>query len=68
MLRRLSAMVQDVGIIAAGVFEGVGEDGKAVEGAIVVDGLGKGGDVRCSPGGIERDGTKWVAQNIANQI
>jgi hypothetical protein len=43
-------MVQDVGVVAAGVFEGVGEDGQAVEGAVVVDGLGPGGDVRRSPG------------------
>jgi hypothetical protein len=60
-------MVQDVGIIAAGVFEGVGEDGKAVEGAIVVDGLTQGGGVRCSPGGVDSDGMKGVAEDVAQQ-
>jgi hypothetical protein len=31
MLARLPAVVQDVGVIAASVFEGVGEDRQAVE-------------------------------------
>ena len=34
MLAGLAAMVQDVGVGAAGVFEGVGEDGEAVEGFV----------------------------------
>ena len=65
---RPAAVVQDVGVVAAGVFEGVGEDRQAVEGAVVVDGLGKGGDVRCSPGGMERDGAERVAEDVTNQI
>src|SRR5262245_46625811 len=32
---------QEVGVRAAGVFEGVAEDRHAVEGALVVDGLGE---------------------------
>src|SRR5262245_30766698 len=37
MLARLSQMVQDVGVVAAGIFEGVGKDGEAVEGPVTVD-------------------------------
>jgi hypothetical protein len=33
MLARLPAVVQDVGIVTAGVFEGIGEDRQAVEAA-----------------------------------
>jgi hypothetical protein len=51
MLTRLPAMVQDVGVVAAGVFEGVGEDGHSVKGAVVVDGLGQGGSVSGPPSG-----------------
>jgi hypothetical protein len=41
MLPRLAAVLQDVGVGAAGVFQGVGEDGQAVEGPFIVDGLSK---------------------------
>ena len=34
-------MVEDVGVGAAGFFEGVGQDGQAVEGPIIVDALGQ---------------------------
>jgi hypothetical protein len=40
MLPRLAAVIQDVGVIASGVFEGIGEDGHPVEGTLVVDGFG----------------------------
>ena len=68
MLARLPAMVQDVGVIAASVFEGIGEDGQAVEGAVVVDGLSQGGDVRRSPGGVERDGAEGIAEDSTEQV
>src|SRR5262249_42219256 len=61
----LPAMVQNVGIIAAGVFEGIGENGKAVEGAVVVDGLTQGSDVRCTPGELEGDGVERVADDVS---
>jgi hypothetical protein len=37
VLARLSAMVQDVGVVAAGFCQSVGEDRKAVKGAVFVD-------------------------------
>jgi hypothetical protein len=39
LVPRLAAVVQDVSVAAAGVFEGVGQDGQAVEGAVGVEGL-----------------------------
>jgi hypothetical protein len=41
MLTRLSTVAQDVLIRAAGIFQGVSQDGHAVEGTVVVDGLGE---------------------------
>ena len=49
MLTRLAAVLKDIGVVAAGVFEGIGEDREAVEGAVVVDGLGKGSDIGSEP-------------------
>ena len=41
MLVWLAAVIQDVGVMAAGVLEGVGEDGHMVKGAVGVDGPGQ---------------------------
>ncbi len=43
-------MSEDVGVVAAGVFEGVGKDGKAVEGTLFVDGLSEFRDGAIVPG------------------
>ena len=59
---RLAAVVQDVGIVAAGVFEGVGEDGQTVEGAFIVDRLREGRHGGGEPGGIDGHGTERVAE------
>jgi hypothetical protein len=40
VLATLSAVTEDVGVIAAGGFERVGENREAVEGAVGVDGFG----------------------------
>ena len=58
MLARLTAMVQEVGVGAAGVFQGVSEDWKAVESTVLVDGFGKLRHRVGKPGWIQRDGTK----------
>ena len=46
-------MAQDVIVVAARVLERVGQDGKAVEGAVVIDALGEGDDRGGAPGGID---------------
>jgi hypothetical protein len=66
MLAPAAAMRQDFLISAAGVFQGVGQDRQAVEGAVVVDRsseVGYGGGER---GVIERDSAEWkYSEDIA---
>ena len=68
MLPRLAAVIQDVGVVAAGVFEGVGEDGQAVEGPFVIDGGGKGNDGGSEPDGIDGYGAERVAEDAAQAV
>lgn len=51
MFARLPAVVEDVVVVAAGVFQGVSEYWHAVEGALFVDARGEGEDGGCLPGG-----------------
>jgi hypothetical protein len=62
MLAATPQVAQDVRLIAAGVFEGVGQDGEAVERAVNVDGLGKTGDGGGEAGG-ERSSVRRVFKN-----
>jgi hypothetical protein len=65
MLTRLPTVSQDVLIRAAGILQGVGQDRQAVEGAVVVDGLGEGNDAWSKPARINRDQVKWLhAHNV----
>src|SRR5207237_847960 len=61
------AVVQDVRVGAAGVFQGVRQDRKAVEGALLVDALGQ-RDYRpvvpCRPTGVKGYGTEGIANEI----
>src|SRR5438132_1130557 len=61
MLARLPAMVQDVGVGAAGIFEGVAQDWHAVEGFVLVDRLGKVNDAGGEPCGGDDHGTEGIA-------
>ena len=61
-------MGEDVGVGAAGLFEGVGEDGKAVEGAVGVERLNQVADRTGDRGGIERQGTERIAEDVTNQV
>ena len=65
VLAGLPAMIQNVGVGAAGVFEGVGEDGEAVEGTVGVDGFGELRDGGGEPRAIEVDGAEGVADNFS---
>src|SRR5262249_39651186 len=53
MFPRLPAVVQDIGLVAASVFEGVGEDGKAVVSFLVENRLGEGDYITRQPGSID---------------
>jgi hypothetical protein len=63
---------QDVRVGAAGVFEGVGQDGYAVQGPPVVDGLGELGDgaaIPGQPGGVERGRRAGgAAEDVPQQV
>jgi hypothetical protein len=61
-------MIQDVGIGAAGVLQGVGEDGESVEGTIVIDRLGETDDGRGKPTKINEDRPERVAEEVMNKL
>src|SRR5262249_19486325 len=61
VLAALAAVGEDVGVGAAGVLEGVGQDRQVMEGPLVVDAAGDGRDgavVPRQPGGVDSDGTE----------
>ena len=55
MFARLTAMLQDVGVGAPGVFQSIAQDRKSVISKLVVNGLGEAHDVSGEPGRIGRD-------------
>jgi hypothetical protein len=62
---------EQVGVRAAGVFEGVGQDRQVVEGAVVVDVPGDRGDgavVPLQPRGFGGDRAERVAEDVADEI
>src|SRR5262245_47192542 len=65
---RPAAVGEAGGVGAAGLFQGVGQDRQAVEGAVVVDGLRQLWDSAVlprQPGGVGNRRAEWVAENIA---
>src|SRR5271156_4922924 len=60
-----STMAQDVCVGAAGVFQGVGEDGQAVEGTVGVDGLGEGDDGDGEAGWNKGNGAERGTEDVA---
>src|SRR5262249_18322749 len=68
VLAGLPAMVEDVAVSAAGVFQRVGQDRHAVEGAFLVDRRGETGEIAGLPGGIDDHGAEGVAEDITDQV
>src|SRR5260370_1202871 len=62
-----SAMGKNIAVVAAGLFEGVGEDRQAVEGPVLVHGLGKSSDRGREPTRVESDGAEGVAENVTQE-
>ena len=54
-------MGQEGGVIAAGLFEGVGQDGQVVEGRLLVARPGQGDQTGCPPGRVESQGVEGEA-------
>src|SRR5262245_47278682 len=63
-----AAVVEQVAAIAAGLFEGVGEDRQAVEGALLVYRTRQRPHVGSAPGRVERGRAERVAEDIPQQI
>jgi hypothetical protein len=62
MRPRPAAVVKDIGVVAPGLLEGVGQMRQAIEGLLVVDRMGEldhSAMVRSQPDRIEGDGAEW---------
>ncbi len=71
MLTRLAAVVQDVGVVAARFFKGVGKDGETGgvkrpgwQDAVLVGGMGKSNDGGRLPCRLQGGGVEGVAEDI----
>src|ERR1700722_18901974 len=65
---RLAAMSEDGGVVAPGVFEGVGQHWQAVKGPVVVDRLGQLEDRAVVPGKprlIKGHGAVGIAEDVS---
>src|SRR5262249_3823612 len=63
----LPAVLQEVGVRAAGVFERVGQDRQVVEGSLSVDRMSDGNNRGDLPGGVNADGPEGVAEDVAKE-
>jgi hypothetical protein len=68
MLCGLSAMVQNIGVRASGIFEGVGQDGQAVERTVGVDRLSEGNGISRAPSSVKGHETIWIAEGAPKDI
>ncbi len=67
MLAGLAAVIQNVGVGAAGFFKGIGQDGHTVEGTLIVDGLGDflhRAVVLGQPRAMDGDGAEGIAEDV----
>jgi len=64
---RPAAVAQDVGVVAAGVFERIGQNRHPVERTLRVDGRRERNDRFASPSRVEGDGTERIASNAAEE-
>jgi hypothetical protein len=58
---------ENVGVGAAGVFEGVGEDGEVVEGTVHVYRFGEVVHSRCQEVAVESDRSERIAKNVTQR-
>jgi hypothetical protein len=62
---RPAAVPQDGGVLAPGLFQGIGQDRHVLETPLLVQGPGQLHDGRRPPGGVEGDGPEGVAENVS---
>src|SRR5262249_6341113 len=71
MFPRLPAVVQDVPVGIAGLFQGIGQDGQMVKGPVFIDGLGHPGQGPILPGqpaGIKGHRPEGVTDNVPEKV
>ena len=68
MLARLSAVVQDVVVVATSVLKGVGKNQHSVKGTLLVNAFRKDANVGREPGRIDGNGTEGVAEDVSNNL
>lgn len=68
MRPRPAAMGEDVGVVAADFFEGVGEEGEAVESAVGVNQFRELSNVGRDRSGVDDYRPEWIAENITQYI
>lgn len=64
----LAAVLQNVGICAAGFFQRVGQDRQVLKAAFVVDRPGEGDGGWSAPSWIEGHGAEGVAEDVTHQM
>ena len=60
-------MLDQVGVRAARGFEGVRQEGHAVESALRVDAIGEGRHLAGQPGGAHRSRAEWVSEKTMDE-
>ena len=61
-------MGKDFGIVTAGLFKSVRQNGKAIEGSVVVNGLGQVDHAGRQPGWIHGNDAGRVGEDFSNQL
>jgi hypothetical protein len=67
-LVRVAAVVQGVGIVAASVLKGVGQNRHSIKGTLFVNTVGKSEGIGREPRGVNGDKTEGVAENVSDSI
>jgi hypothetical protein len=57
-------VVEDVGVVAAGILQGVGQNGHPVKGVLGIDAFGKQNDGGGEPSGVKNDRTDRISNNF----
>ncbi len=68
MLIGLTAVVQDVLILATRIHQRIGKDRHSVKGTVLVDAFGQGKNGGRKPSGVEGDGTKEIAEDVSEHL
>ena len=63
-----AAVLQHVRVVAAGFFQGVGENGQPVEGPLLVDGLCQVRDGAVVPGQLGRLESRRLAKRVTEEV